>query len=182
MGSGDCHLMELVSFDHPLLRKKLRPFDFEGELKATDLATQMAEVMRRHQGVGLAANQVGVDARVFLMWGSPIMACFNPRIVDYSEESVLLDEACLSFPGIIMKVRRARAIRARFATPDGNTITRKFEGMTARVFQHELQHLDGEFFFAKSSRPKIEAALKRAARDGYQYPMSILKRGKVEAA
>jgi peptide deformylase len=170
--------MELVPYDHPLLRKKLKPFDFEGELRADDLAQQMAEVMRRHSGIGIAANQVGIDARVFLMWGAPLLACFNPRIVDYAEETALLDEGCLSFPGLTVKVRRPKWIRCRFQAPDGNVLTRRFEGMTARVFQHEYSHLEGELYFNRCSRPKLEAALKRAAKEGHVYPMSIVKRGR----
>ena len=113
-------------------------------------------------GLGLAANQVGVPYRVFAMRGSPEnFVCFNPRIVQPSAENIILEEGCLSFPGLIVKVKRPKHIRVRFQTPNGDTKTETFIGMTARVFQHELDHLDGRLYFNRANKYHKEIAMKK---------------------
>jgi peptide deformylase len=71
-----------------------------------------------------------------------------------------MDEACLSFPGVTAKIKRSREIRVRFQAPSGAVVTQKFEGLTARIFQHELDHLDGVLFFNRAGRYHREKALK----------------------
>jgi peptide deformylase len=118
--------------------------------------------MYEWNGLGLAANQVGVPYRVFAMRGQPQnFVCFNPRIVLPSSEQIILDEGCLSFPGLVVKVKRPRHIRVRFDTPNGDTRTETFIGMSARVFQHELDHLNGLLYFNKANRYHKEIALKK---------------------
>jgi len=113
-------------------------------------------------GLGLAANQVGVPYRVFAMRGSPEnFVCFNPRIVQPSAENIILEEGCLSFPGLLVKVKRPKHIRVRFTTPNGDTKTETFIGMTARVFQHELDHLDGRLYFNRANKYHKEIAMKK---------------------
>jgi len=116
--------------------------------------------MHEWGGLGLAANQVGVPYRVFAMRGSPQNYVFyNPRIVNQSDKEVAMDESCLTFPGLVVKVKRPIEIRARFTRPDGEIMTETFRGMSARVFQHEMDHLNGEFFFNKANRYHREKAL-----------------------
>ena len=118
--------------------------------------------MYDNNGIGLAANQVGVGYRIFAMRGTPEnFVCFNPRIVQPSEEQVVLEEGCLSYPGLIVKVKRPQHIRCRFQTPNGETLTKTFTGMSARVFQHELDHLDGVIFYNKANKFHRDQALKR---------------------
>jgi len=113
-------------------------------------------------GIGLAANQVGVPYRVFAMRGSPEnFVCFNPRIVQPSAENIILEEGCLSFPGLLVKVKRPKHIRVRFQTPNGDTRTETFIGMTARIFQHELDHLDGRLYFNRANKYHKEIAMKK---------------------
>lgn len=170
--------LELVPPDHPLLRQKLEPFDFASGIDVAQLVRDLSDVMLTRGGVGLAANQVGLPHRVFTVWSSPVVAVFNPVITDSSTETVLLEEACLSFPGLVVSVKRPRAIRVRYQTVTGEYVARRFEGMTARTFQHELEHLDGQVFFARASRPKLEAAIKRARKGGHEYTMSGLLKGR----
>jgi peptide deformylase len=113
-------------------------------------------------GIGLAANQVGVPYRIFAMRGAPEnFVCFNPRIVQPSAEQISLEEGCLSFPGLVVKVKRPRHVRVRFTTPNGDTRTETFIGMSARIFQHEMDHLEGRLYFNQVSRYHREAALKK---------------------
>ena len=86
--------------------------------------------------------------------------CFNPRIVYSSPEVTSMEEACVSFPGVTVKVKRSKEIRVRFQTPSGMLVTKKFDGLTARTFQHELDHLDGILFFNRANRYHREKALK----------------------
>jgi peptide deformylase len=118
--------------------------------------------MYENNGLGLAANQVGVPYSVFAMRGQPQnYVCFNPRIVQPSAEEIILEEGCLSFPGLVVKVKRPRHIRVRFQLPNGETVTETFIGMTARVFQHEMDHLQGKLYFNRANRYHKEVAMKK---------------------
>lgn len=135
---------KLVSSSDPILTKATDEFDFANPpIDPIQLAKDLYKFMVDHRGLGLAAPQVGLPYRVFAMYSVPGIVCFNPRVVSYSEEKILLDEGCLSFPNLFIKVKRPRSIRARYTEPNGNVQTMNMDGMTARAFQHELDHLDG---------------------------------------
>ncbi len=154
--------MNLVAANDPILRKQADPFDFENpQFDPEELATQLVEFMRDKDGIGLAANQVGIPLRVFAMEGEPAFVCFNPRIVMDGEELVTLEEACLTFPGLSVKVKRPKVIKVRFQGPDGEVYTKTFTGMTARIFQHELDHLDGRVFYERANRFHRDSAFKK---------------------
>lgn len=137
--------MKLVRSENPILHTELEKFDFDNPPEdPVALSRSMIDFMLENNGIGLSANQVGKPYRMFVMRGEPEMfACFNPRIVLSSDNKVILDEGCLSYPGLSCKVRRPIMIKVRFQTPNSETMTKEFYGMTARVFQHELDHLDG---------------------------------------
>jgi peptide deformylase len=131
-----------------VLREATADFDFTNPpFDAVTFANHLAHVMLEKQGVGLAANQLGYPYRICAVASQPVLVMFNPRIVDYSDEAVTLEEGCLSYPGLIVKVTRPKSIRIRFTYPNGMTETKKYTGMTARVIQHEVEHLDGGRFF-----------------------------------
>jgi peptide deformylase len=113
-------------------------------------------------GVGLSANQVGLPYRVFSMRGAPEnFVCFNPKLVQPSEMEVILEEGCLTYQGLLVKIKRPQHIRVRFTTPNGETLTKQFTGMTARTFQHELDHLDGIIFYNRANRYHRDQALRK---------------------
>lgn len=113
-------------------------------------------------GLGLSANQVGVSYSIFAMRGSPQnFVCFNPKIVQHSEQMIDLEESCLSYPGLVVKVKRSQHVRVRFALPNGEIKTETFTGMTARVFQHEFDHINGLTFYNKASRIHRDRALEK---------------------
>lgn len=145
------------------LRVATTPFDFAAPpCDPGALAGGLVDTMVGHRGLGLAANQCGLEHRVAAIYGDPQFVMFNPVIVDASDKTEVLDEYCLSYPGLIMMVRRPSAIRVRFADARGEVDTHVFRGMTARVVQHEIDHLDGKLFFDGASRVKLERAIKRA--------------------
>lgn len=152
-------IYDLIDCNDPLLRKPVEPFDFSNPpIDPLELVTNMAETMLHHGGIGLAAPQCGLPYRVFLIKGIELIPCFNPKIVDASDETITLEEGCLSYPGLFVKVKRPRTIRVRYTEPDGKTSTHVYDGMTARIFQHELDHLDGIRYIERANRVHLEQA------------------------
>lgn len=144
----------IVKFPDPILLTPTQLFDFRTPpMDAKNLATELLAQMHAHKGVGLAANQIGVPYRVFAIRSSPEnIVFFNPLVVFSSEEQTLMEEGCLSLPGGIFKIKRPKEIRVRFQTPSGGVTTQKFEGLTARIIQHEIDHLDGVAFYNRANR------------------------------
>lgn len=137
-------IYQLVEANDPILKERMPPFDFSNPpIDPLELVSNLAETMIANRGIGIAANQCGLRYRVFVLMSEELIPCFNPRIVDTSEETIVMEEGCLSYPGLSVKVKRPRKIRVRFTEPNNNTTTKVFDGMTSRAFQHELSHLDG---------------------------------------
>lgn len=165
--------MKLVSKDDPILREVCKPFDFKDPpFDPIQLAKDLIKTMYDHNGIGLAANQVMrtdgyaenayVPYRIFAMRGAPEnFVCFNPKIIDTGEADDVMEEGCLSYPGLIVKIKRKRTVKVRFWMPNGEGRTDTFTGLTARVFQHELDHLDGIVFYTKANPYHREQAMKR---------------------
>ena len=155
--------MKLVNHNDPILTRVCESFDFSNPpFNPIEFAQELVKHMYDWNGLGLAANQVGLPYRIFAMRGSPEnFVCFNPRIVDRTTEEVALEEGCLSYPGLLVKIKRPKSIKVRFAMANGEVRTDTFTGMTARIFQHELGHLDGEIFYNKASRYHRDKALEK---------------------
>lgn len=154
-----------MNLDNSGLHVATVPFDFENPpVDPHRLIADLTSKMCEKRGVGLAANQVGLPWSVFVM-GNPsdrdnVIAVFNPILVDTFGEEVYIDEGCLSYPGLFMKIKRPAGIRVRYTTADGVTDTIKFEGFTARIFQHEYDHLQGIDFRTRATFYHREKALK----------------------
>ena len=155
--------MELVSHTSEILTKPCEPFDFlNPPFDPIEFSKDLVKTMYDYNGIGLAANQVGVPYRIFAMRAAPEnFVCFNPRIVQPSEAEIVLEEGCLTFKGLQVKVKRPQHVRVRFQTPNGETLTKQFTGISARIFQHELDHLDGIVFYNRANRYHREQALKK---------------------
>ena len=114
-----------------------------------EMAARMAELTQEAEGIGLAATQVGWPYRFVIVntAGRPgeFEAFVNPVIIARSGK-VIEEEGCLSMPGVFSKLRRAARVRVRAALPDGEEIEMEAEGLLARAWQHELDHLDGTLF------------------------------------
>jgi len=154
-------IREILDHTHPILKEEMPAFDFNNPVEdPVQLYTDLAETMRENDGMGLSANQIGVRTRAFVMRAEEIIGVFNPRVVDVSTETVILEEGCLSYPNLFVKIKRPKSIKVRFATPDGQTTTKTFTGMTARVFLHELDHLNGIAHTSRANRYHLEQARK----------------------
>lgn len=155
--------LELVPANHPILKKPPALFSFEtdGE-SAANLANVLFDKMIELGGIGLSANQVGLDLSVFVMGtGHKRVYVFNPEILEYGRESVSFKEGCLTYPGLFMEVKRPKHIRARYQTETGELVMQDFDGITARVFQHEFDHMQGTDFTHHVSKLKLDMATKR---------------------
>ena len=152
-----------MNLDDRYLLEECETFDFKDPpFDPVEFSQTLVKFMYEKNALGVAANQVGVPYRIFAMRGSPEnFVCFNPKIVQTSEKDVVLEEGCLSYPGLLVKIKRPEFVRVRFTTPNGDTITRQFIGMSARVFQHEYEHLDGIRFYDKANRFHREQAMRK---------------------
>lgn len=158
----DLPKFQLVDSKDPILKEVIPPFDFNNPVvDPIAFSQQMYRTMIENGGIGLSANQVGYRVRMFVMYGEPSwFACFNPKIV-HQEDSVKLEEGCLSFPNLILAVDRPKKIRVRFNSPTGEVCSKTFDGITARCFLHELDHLNGIVFTNLVSKLRLERAKTR---------------------
>jgi peptide deformylase len=159
--------MEFKLGPHQSLVQRSEDWNFLTDQSAEQLEKSMIDFMIEANGIGLAANQIGITKRVFVMGsnnipGFPVpFAIFNPRIVEASTEMVTDQEGCLSYPGLFLTVKRPSWIVAEYQNAKGDTIEARFEGYLAKCFQHELDHLDGICFVDKVSPLKLNLAMKK---------------------
>lgn len=157
-------LREIVSVPAPVLRRKARKVtDFGSELQT--LVDDMVETMRQAPGVGLAAPQIGVPLRIIVVeWREEseneeeqkapprLYTLLNPEIARFSQETDLGTEGCLSIPGYAGDVPRASAVTVKGLNRRGQPTRIKAEGWLARIFQHEIDHLEGVLFTDRAER------------------------------
>ena len=156
-------------YGDPILRKKASEVEvIDDNLNA--ILDEMIETMYLGDGVGLAAPQVGLSLRMFVMdVGDGPKKIINPVIISKSEEKEVAEEGCLSLPEIFEDVERSVWIEVEYTSEKGEKIRERLEGYEARVFQHEYDHLDGILFIDRISparrallKPKLLALVKRS--------------------
>ena len=135
------------------------------DLDRQELKDNLIETMKDLNGIGLSASQCGVMERAFVMYSdvkkSEIIPCFHPQIVRYSSETILMDEGCLTYPGLWLKVRRPVFITCTFEDENGESSEVQMYGLESRIFQHEYDHMEGTNFTAKVSKLKLSRGQKR---------------------
>lgn len=152
-------ILPLVADGHPLLLTRLEEFDFTNPpTDPVELSNNLIDTMKHYKGIGLSANQCGLPYRCFVLWSAEPLAVFNPRVIDETSELVELEEGCLTYPNLFLKIKRPKAIKVRFQDAFGETRTEKFVGMTARCFLHELDHLDGTVYMKRASPVRLTKA------------------------
>ena len=154
----------IVTLPDPVLRRKAHAVEtFDKNLKT--LIDDMVETMRDAPGVGLAAPQIGLSDRLIVVEyyehdedeeneeaPKKVWAVLNPEIVKASEEKMMGVEGCLSIPGLVGEVERHAAIQVKGLNKHGKPIKIKAEGWLARIFQHEIDHLNGVLFPDRATR------------------------------
>jgi len=155
-------ILDLVPQSDSILHTKCERFDFNNPpMNPIELANSLIETMVAKRGIGLSANQCGIPYRVFALWSNPTKVLFNPTIADTSSEEILLEEGCLSYPNLIIKVKRPKIIRVRYQDVTGEACTDKFIGMTARCVLHEMDHLNGLDFRSRANKYHYEQAMRK---------------------
>ena len=160
--------LELLRFNDPFLQRIPAPFRFEGMdkeggLDPKEIKARLLEVMYRDGGVGLSANQVGINAACFVMGdkASNFEKIFiNPKIIGVGEEQESIKEGCLSFPGLYLMVKRPVKCAIQYFDEEGEEVAEEYQGVSARVILHEFDHMLGQNFTMRVSQLKLERALK----------------------
>ena len=158
-----------TGINNPILRHPSEEI-FEIEKDLQEFCDTLMLMMWKHDGVGLAAPQVGQNIRVIatsqreerpkknkLLWTTIMI---NPTIIDKSKETILWEEACISLPGATGIVRRHKHIQVEFLTPEGKKQKQKYKDFNAVIIQHEMDHLDGILFMDKVEPEKKKVAKK----------------------
>lgn len=152
-------IYDLVDYTDPVLKQVTPILDVNNPpFNLAYVSNSLIFTMIEHNGVGLAAPQVGLPYRMFAMAeGEKAICCINPEVLNVEGED-LFGEGCLSFPGLFLKINRPAKIKARFTDIDGNVVTKEYTGLTARTFLHESDHLDGIVYTSKVSKLKLDMA------------------------
>lgn len=141
-------IYKLVDQYDPILRQPTKPVDFE-KMDAGEIAyyaLSLAETCKHYDGLGLSANQVGVPYSmcvVNVLEENKFFMMINPVVVAQAEKNSTLKEGCLSFPGLFLRIGRPEWVEIEFRAFNGETLRKKFEGISATCAQHELDHLRG---------------------------------------
>ena len=138
-------LRPLIPSEDPLLHKKIKKCSYN--LDRSKLSYTLNENMFHHNGVGLSANQIGIDERVFVMMidleTQETITCFNPKIIKESKDEVVMEEGCLSYPELYLEISRPSSIIVKYENEGKDIFKRRLDGFIARVFQHEYDHMEG---------------------------------------
>jgi peptide deformylase len=166
-------MLTILKHPNPVLEEKLPDFDFNNPITdPIQLEKDMIETMLAGNGIGRAANQIGVRTRMFVM-GHPkfrenAQAFFNPIIVGVTEDTLEEEEGCLSFPNIYVKIKRPRGVLVRFQNSKGETQEAEFFGTECRCFLHEFDHLEGISYKDRLSPLKWALAVKKSIKRKYK--------------
>ena len=138
-------IKELVEPEHQLFHHRINSCSYN--LDRHHLSRVLVDNMIHHQGIGISANQIGIWERAFAMVrdleNNEVMVCFNPRIVKSYSEEVEMEEGCLSYPELFLKIKRPDKIIVKYEDEDKKTHKIKLQGLASRVFQHEYDHMEG---------------------------------------
>ena len=157
--------MKLIKYPNEMLAREVKDVDLENPgFDPVELKAEMVKFMIDNNGIGLAANQIGLDAKVFVMGDSVENStiCINPTVLQYTEETQNDIEGCLSFPNVYVKIKRPTEILAEWYNENLEKQTVKIDGYGAKCYLHELDHLLGITMKDRTSTLKWNMASKKA--------------------
>ena len=155
-------VLPLIDGRDELIETKLNEFDFEKD-DPEYLERVLLDSMHFYDGLGLAANQVGINARAFAMvHENTPMVVFNPKVVSVSEEKILTKEGCLTWYGLFPKVLRPAGVTITYLDKKGETFSGSFIDVSARIILHEYDHLNGYTFFDRAKDYHMQQARKKS--------------------
>jgi len=152
---------DLVEPKHPALHRSANVDPFGKDIDWEARQEEMLDLMHDKFGIGLASPQIGSSYNMFVMHHSYLgdIGIFKPEILEFSKENVTIEEGCLSFPLLYLHITRPEKIKVRYYKADGKTqVETWMDGMDARCFQHEYEHLQGELFLDLVSELKLRRA------------------------
>jgi peptide deformylase len=156
--------IQLVDPKNPALHSiaSVNPFD-DKNADWEKREEEMIQLMKDRFGIGLASPQLGMGYRMFVMTfaSGEDVGVFNPEILEFSKEEVAIEEGCLTFPLLYFIVTRPAKVKVKFQTHDQQVVEDWLEGMDARCFQHELDHLNGKLYLEYASDMKLKRAIKK---------------------
>ena len=162
--------MILVDQHDPILMQKCEPFNFdEPVMDPYELSDELQKIRVEGGGIGLAAPQVGINTQVLVIGMGDFktegaedynQVFFNPNILSTDGEKIYWIEGCLSFPGLFVKVKRPTDIVMEWWTEEDTRCEEKFSGVTSRILQHEVDHLNGITFLKRAERYHLQRAQK----------------------
>ena len=146
-------ILQLTPNTHPILHERVKPCS--KDLDRPEMSRILKENMIHYEGVGLSANQIGINERVFVMIldidTQETITCFNPKILKYSKDMVVMEEGCLSYPDMYLDVPRPESVVVKYEDEGKKVHKLKLEGLAARVFQHEYDHMEGIDFSQRAN-------------------------------
>lgn len=152
--------MKLVPGNDKILTTPCSLYEFTDQDDLEKTTAEMLKFMHEKNGVGLAAPQVGLSHRMFVIYKEPYLI-INPDIIEYSDDKSKMREGCLSFPGLFLPIERANSIILTYQNIKGEFITDRFTGMMARIIQHETDHVNGIVFQNRTSKLSLVMADKK---------------------
>ena len=166
---------ELVTENDPILKEKIPEFDFTAGIDTKELSGRLQKTLETTKGFGLAAPQCGLRHRVFIMGAEGnYMTMFNPIVVRSSEKTSHMEEGCLSFPFLILSVTRPETIVVKYQDENGIEREAEYSGLTARIAQHEIDHLNGITFNTVAKPLALKTALKRREKKTKLYAKQMM--------
>ena len=138
-------LKPLIPCEDPLLHKKIKKCSYD--LDRSKLSYTLNENMFHYKGVGLSANQIGIEERAFVMMVDDetleTITCFNPKIIKYYKDEIIFEEGCLSYPDLFIKISRPSTIVVKYEDEGKKLHKVKYTELVSRIFQHEYDHMEG---------------------------------------
>ena len=159
-------IYKLLEPEHKLLLHPLPEITAETEPESRqELLDNMVETMKHYGGIGLSANQCGIPIRMFVFGDNEnYVPCFNPRIIETGGELIPIEEGCLTYPGLFVKIFRPDMVTATFEDENRELHKETFTGLMARVFLHEMDHMEGIDFTSRAGKMALDIAKRKRLR------------------
>jgi peptide deformylase len=157
-------MRQIITYPDPILRRQAEPVNFQDE-SLSELLEDMQEIMYQDDGVGLAAPQIGVSKRIIVIdGGMGLIQMINPKIIKTGDDREAVEEGCLSVPDIRVTIARPTQITIEGLNEKGEPVCYDVDGLLARIFQHENDHLDGKLiidYLSSIQRTLLRSKLKQ---------------------
>ncbi len=156
----------LIDPKHPLLHSPLPEITADTEPEnRKELMDNIVESMKHYGGIGLSANQCGLAIRMFVFGDNKnYIPCFNPKILEYGKDKIPMEEGCLTYPGLFVKIFRPDMIVAQWEDENRELHKETFTELQSRVFQHEYDHMEGIDFRRLAGRMTLDIAQRKVKR------------------